>query len=189
MKQVRVTNRTEWRRWLVENHVREKDGVWLVFQRKGAGKSSLEYEEAVEEALCFGWVDSLIKRIDEQTYCRKFTPRKDASDWSNSNKLRVRKITKEGKMTEFGLEKIKAAKKSGRWQIDPRPLIRLDVPQDLSAAFARNSAARNFFESLAPTYQKHFLGWLLTAKKPETRARRLQESLALLAKGQKLGLK
>ncbi len=92
-------------------------------------------------------------------------------------------------MTEFGLAKVEAARRSGIWEIDPRPLTSPVVPKDLSEALARNGKARHFFESLAPTYQKHFIGWIVTAKRPETRAKRIKESVALLASGQKLGLK
>ena len=189
MKQVHVSTRGQWRRWLAENHGREGHGVWLVFNKKGAGRPSLEYEESVEEALCFGWIDSVIKRIDDRTYCRKFTPRKDGSGWSNTNKRRVEKIIREGRMTEFGLAKIKAAKRSGNWERNPRPVIDLGIPQELSEAFARNRKAKDFFEKLAPTYRKHFIGWIVTAKRSGTRAKRVKESLALLARGEKLGLK
>ncbi len=143
----------------------------------------------MEEALCFGWIDSLIKRIDDSKYCRKFTPRKHYSGWSSTNKRRVEKVIKEGKMTEFGKAKVDAAKRSGRWELDPRPAIATAVPRDLSEALARNRAARDSFEKLAPTYQKHFVAWIVTAKRPETRAKRLNECLALLERGEKLGLK
>jgi uncharacterized protein YdeI (YjbR/CyaY-like superfamily) len=189
MNQVRITTRDQWRRWLATNHDQEKDGVWLVFQRKNTGKPSLGYEESVEEALCFGWIDSIIKRIDDDSYCRKFTPRKDDSAWSNTNKQRVEKITREGRMTEFGQAKVDAAKGSGRWAMDPRPAINMDVPRELSVALDRNLDARDFFEKLASTYRKHYIGWIVTAKRPETRAKRIRESVALLARGKKLGLK
>jgi uncharacterized protein YdeI (YjbR/CyaY-like superfamily) len=189
MKQVHITTRGEWRQWLAENHDREAKGIWLVFNKKKTGKASLEYGEAVEEALCFGWIDSIIKRIDDETYCRKFTPRRDKSGWSTVNRKRVAKVIEEGRMTEVGLAKIAAAKQSGHWEPVPRPVISFEMPEELAEALARNQAAKAFFESLAPTYQKHFIGWIVTAKRPETKARRLQESLALLADGKKLGLR
>jgi uncharacterized protein YdeI (YjbR/CyaY-like superfamily) len=189
MKQIYLSTRGQWRRWLSENHDKERNGIWLVFYKNETGKPSLEYEEAVEEALCFGWIDSLIKRIDDDKYCRKITPRKDDSRWSKANRRRVEKIVKEGRMTKFGLAKIEAAKKSGRWDLDPRPMINTDIPQELSEGLSRDRKAKEFFEGLAPTYQKHFIGWIVTAKKPQTRARRIKESLVLLAKGKKLGLK
>ncbi len=189
MKQVRCPTRSQWRRWLRENHDKEKHGIWLVFTKKDTGRPALEYEEAVGEALCFGWIDSIIKRIDQTKYCRKFTPRKDGSLWSSTNKRRVKKLITEGRMTAFGLAKIENAKRSGSWKADPRPVINLDVPRELSAALARNKKAKAFFGKLAPTYRKQFIGWLVTAKRPETRAKRLKESLTLLASGEKLGLK
>jgi uncharacterized protein YdeI (YjbR/CyaY-like superfamily) len=189
MKQICVTNRSQWRSWLAENHDKEKSGIWLVYFKRAAGKTSLEYEESVKEALCFGWIDSLIKRIDDETYCRKFTPRKNDSRWSESNMKRVEKIIKEGRMTEFGLAKIEAAKKSGMWGKDPRPVINLDIPSELSEALARNKKAKDFFEKLTPACQKHFIAWIVTAKREETKVKRLKESIILLAKGEKLGLK
>ena len=189
MKRVYATTRGQWRRWLAENHDREKNGIWLVFERKKTGSPFLGYDESVEEALCFGWIDSLIKRIDEDQYCRKFTPRKVSSRWSNTNKRRVEKMIKAGRMTEFGLAKIEAAKTSGRWGEEARPVINMDIPQELTDALARRRKAKDFFEHLAPTHRRQFIGWIVTAKRPETRARRLQESVDLLASGEKLGLK
>lgn len=189
MKQVYVANRSQWRRWLANNHDREKKGIWLVFYKKETGKPSLEYEEAVEEALCFGWIDSIIKRIDGDRYCRKFTPRKDTSRWSEINKKRAKKVIAQRRMTKFGMAKIDAAKRFGSWEKNPRPVIKLTVPRELSEAIARNGKAKDFFDQLAPTYRKHFIGWIVTARTPETRSRRIKETLALLERGQKLGLK
>lgn len=189
MKQVHVTTRSQWRRWLAENHDKEEKGIWLVFYKKATGRPSLEYEESVEEALCFGWIDSVIRRMDDDQYCRKFTPRRNTSKWSNTNKKRVAKIIKEGRMTEFGRAKIEAAKRSGRWERDPRPVMNSDIPQELAEALARNRKAKDFFEKLAPSHRKHFVGWIVSAKRPETREKRIKESLALLARGEKLGPK
>src|SRR5215469_16672255 len=138
MKQIHATTRSEWRRWLAENHDREKDGIWLVYHKRETGSPTLEYEESVEEALCFGWIDSIIKRIDAGKYCRKFTPRKDGSAWSSSNKKRVEKLVNEGRMTKFGQAKIDAARKSGRWELDPRPVIDKHASHDLFEALAGN---------------------------------------------------
>jgi uncharacterized protein YdeI (YjbR/CyaY-like superfamily) len=189
MKQIRITTQSQWRQWLARNHNRENGGVWLVFHKKNTGKPALSYEESVEEALCFGWIDSIIKRIDEDTYCRKFTPRKIDSAWSNSNKQRVKKITKEGRMTEFGQAKVDAAKKSGRWKVDPRPVIAMDIPPELAEALGQNTYAKEFFKNLAPTYRRQFIGWVITAKRAETKAMRVKESLVRLSRGEKLGLK
>ena len=165
MKQIYVASRGEWRSWLAENHDKEKRGVWLVFFKRQTGRPSVDYEESVEEALCFGWIDSIIKTIDADKYCRKFTPRKIESRWSRTNRKRAEKIIEEGRMTDFGLAKIEAAKRSGSWVKDPRPVINLDIPSELSEALARNRRAKDYFEKLAPTYQKHFIGWIVTARR------------------------
>lgn len=189
MKQIDVTTRSQWRQWLARNHDREKEGVWLIFHKKSSGRPSIDYEEAVEEALCHGWIDSIIKRIDDHAYCRKFTPRKDDSLWSNSNKRRAEKLCKEGRMTEIGQAKIDSAKDSGRWAADPKPVIAMDVPPELAEALGRNKSAKEFFGGLAPTYRRQFIAWIVMARRPETKAMRVRESLALLARGKKLGLK
>lgn len=189
MRKLYVPTRAHWRRWLLKNHDREPAGVWLVYFKKGRGQASLAYEESVEEALCFGWIDSLVRRIDDKRYCRKFTPRQDRSQWSPSNKRRVEKIINEGRMTEFGLAKVETAKRLGTWMLESRPALGTDIPIELARALRRNGRARKHFDTLAPTYRKHFIGWIAAARKPETRARRLEESLALLSQGKKLGMK
>ena len=189
MKRLHIKTRREWRRWLAENHDREKDGIWLVFHKKKTGKTSLEYDESVEEALCFGWIDSIIRKIDDDKYCRKFTPRKDDSQWSKANKKRVEDLIRNGTMTEFGLAKVEAAKRSGRWEMDPRPVISMEAPPELSRALARNKRAKAFFDELAPTYRKQFIAWIATAKRTETKAKRVREAIGHLSRRRKLGLK
>lgn len=189
MKRIYVSTRGQWRKWLSENHDRERGGIWLVFYKRKANKPSLDYDESVEEALCFGWIDSIIRRLDDERYCRKFTPRKNESSWSNANKRRVNKILKAGRMTEFGLAKVRAAKEIGTWELPARPALSMAVPPELSAALARNKTASDSFERLAPTYRKRFIGWIAAAKRPGTRINRLKASLLLLKSGKKLGLK
>lgn len=189
MKEVYLTTRAKWRKWLSENHDKESKGVWLVFYKKEAGKPSLEYEDSVEEALCFGWVDSIIKKIDGEKYCRKFTPRKLDSKWSALNKKRVNKVIKERRMTEHGLAKIEAAKKSGLWESNLPATINFDMPKELVDALGKNKKAKGFFDQLATTYRKHYIAWIATAKHPETKAKRIRESITLLEQGKKLGLK
>lgn len=179
----------EWRAWLQSNHDKEAE-VWLIFYKKETGKTSLDYEAAVEEALCFGWVDSLIKKIDEEKYARKFTPRKDDSNWSALNKRRVKRLMKSGRMTPVGLAKVEAAQKSGHWdQPQRKPAISFDPPEDFKKALDQNKKAKEFFEQLAPTDQKQFIVWIRVAKRPETKNRRIRESVQLLEKGEKLGLR
>jgi len=188
MRQLHVTIRDQWRQWLSQHHATQT-AIWLVFYRKEAGKPTIEYEAAVEEALCFGWIDGILRKLDEAQYARKFTPRRDDSGWSALNKTRAEKMIGEGKMTEAGLAKIRAAKKSGRWDKDPRPAISFEVPPELARALTANKKAKENFEKLAPSHRRHYIGWIAVARKDETRKRRIAESIALLEKGEKLGLR
>jgi uncharacterized protein YdeI (YjbR/CyaY-like superfamily) len=186
LPEVRVPDRAAWRAWLAQNHDREKRGVWLIFHKGRPAGSTLEYDESVEEALCFGWVDSIVKRIDDATYCRKFTPRKLDSAWSTSNKKRVAKIIKEGRMTEHGLVKIRAARKSGSWEKDPAPNLNRPMPPEFAEALARDRKADDFFHQLPPSQRKIYVWWIASAKRPETKTARLAKALALLAAGKRL---
>ena len=122
MKQVYLKTRKEWREWLNQNH--DKSGsIWLVFYKKHTGKATLEYDEAVEEALCFGWIDSIIKKIDDEKYVRKLTPRKADSRWSGLNKKRITKLKKQGLLTEAGIMKVREAKASGLWDKPDSPQL------------------------------------------------------------------
>jgi uncharacterized protein YdeI (YjbR/CyaY-like superfamily) len=188
IKQLYVADREQWRNWLSKNHA-TKAGIWLIFYKKEISKPTIEYEAAVEEALCFGWIDSIIKKIDGEKYARKFTPRSDKSNWSALNKRRVNKMIKEGRMTEVGLAKIEIAKKTGLWEKNGRPQISLDIPPEFAKALARNKKAKESFDKLAPTYRKHYIGWIAVAKRPETKKRRIVESISLLEQGKRLGLK
>ncbi|MBN2182791.1 MAG: YdeI/OmpD-associated family protein [Sedimentisphaerales bacterium] len=189
MKQLYIPDRSRWRHWLAKNHDKEKNGIWLVFYKKETKKPNLEYEHAVEEAICFGWIDSIIKKIDESKYARKFTPRKNGSLWSKLNKKRAAKMIKQGLMTEAGLAKIKIAKREGLWDKDPRAKISFDIPDEFAAALAKNKKAKENFNKLAFTYRRHYIGWIATAKRDQTKKRRIAESIALLEQGKKLGLK
>ena len=163
--------------------------MWLVFYKRQTRKPSLEYEDAIEEALCFGWVDSIIKKIDDEKYCRKFSPRRPSSKWSQLNRKRVEKAIKKGIMTEYGLAKIEAAKKSGLWESNPRKAVSFDIPREFIDALGKNKEAKVFFDRLAPTYQKHYITWIAAAKRPQTKKQRIRESITLLKQGKKLGLK
>ena len=189
MKQIYFPDRNRWRHWLEKNHDKEAKGIWLVFYKKKTNKPTLEYEQAVEEALCFGWIDSIIKKIDEAKYVRKFTPRKDGSMWSQLNKKRADRMIKQSLMTEAGLVKIKVAKKNGLWDKDPRLKISLNVSGEFAAALAKNKKAKENFNNLALTYRRHYIGWVTTAKRDQTKKRRIAESISLLEQGKKLGLK
>jgi len=189
MKTIELRDRTEWRAWLAENHDRENE-IWLIYYKKATGIPSIEYGDSLDEALCFGWVDSLIKKIDEQKYARKFTPRKDDSKWSLVNKRRVEQLIQDGLMTEYGLKKVKAAKRSGSWDAPvQKPKMDFKMPAEFAEALKNNPQAEATFNSFAPTYQKQYLGWIVTAKRPETREKRIMESIQLLSQGKKLGLR
>lgn len=188
MKQICLKTRADWRRWLARNHDKET-GIWLVFFRNHTGKPTLDYEAVVEEALCYGWIDSIIKKLDDDRYARKLTPRKADSRWSDSNKTRVAKLIRQGRMTEFGMEKVNAAKQSGLWNESARPQISFKIPVELQQALAKNKKASVFFERLAASYQKQFIGWIAVAKRKQTRERRVKEAIVLLTRGEKLGMK
>jgi len=189
-KTLHVTNREDWRTWLKENHDKEKE-VWLIFFKKHMGKPRILYDDAVEEALCFGWIDSIVKRIDDEKYAQKFTPRKDTSKWSELNKKRTEKMIQEGRMTGAGLAKIKAAKKSGKWEQSARAfsLEELVIPPELIRVLSANKKARENFNNLAPSYKKQYIGWLISAKREETKKARLKEVIERLEQNKKLGMK
>lgn len=186
--EIYVANREDWRSWLEENHLKEKE-VWLIYYKKHTGEPRIPYDDAVEEALCFGWIDSIVKRIDDERYMQKFSPRKDKSDWSESNKKRVKKLTDRGMMTQAGLEKIEIAKKNGSWDRVIETARSYEMAIELEKLLVSNKAAKEFFDSLSPSTQKQYIGWVSSAKKEETRQRRAKEALSMLSKKKKLGLK
>lgn len=177
-----VRNSQQWRAWLRKHHA-ASPGVWLVFPKDHTGVKSVSYEESVRQALCFGWIDSLIKRLDENRYARKFTPRKPASKWSDINRQRWAELKQNGLLAAPGLAAAPTANSYA-----PRPAIP-DLPAYVAKALKASPKAWRFFQSLAPTYRRHFVAWIHTAKRPETRELRIRESIALLEAGQKLGLK
>jgi len=189
MKTLHVVERRDWRAWLEGHHETEKE-IWLVFHKRHTGKARLAYDDAVEEAICFGWIDSILKRRDEQTYVQKFTPRNNRSRWSSLNIERAKKMIAAGLMTPAGLTKIDPsllAKKAER-----RPVKRarnFEIPAFIFEALAADRPARDFFQTLAPSYRRLFCGWVASAKKEETRQKRLAEMLATLRSHRKLGLK
>jgi uncharacterized protein YdeI (YjbR/CyaY-like superfamily) len=186
--QIYLTTRAEWRKWLTQHHS-EESGIWLVFYKKHTRMPTLHYDAVVEEALCFGWIDSIIKKLDDDRYARKLTPRKPSSQWSELNKNRVKKLLRQGLMTDAGVARIEEAKKTGHWNQSARTHIPTGVPDDLKRALNKNRKAKAFFSTLAPTYQKQFIGWIATAKRQETIDRRVKEAISLLKQGKKLGLK
>lgn len=175
--------RAEWRAWLADNH-RTAPGVWLISSKKSTGLPRVEYDEAVEEALCFGWIDSLPRKLDDERSMLLFTPRKPKSGWSKLNKTRVEKLLAAGLMTEAGLEKIELAKQNGAWtSLDA--VESLTIPPDLQAALDANPTALGHFEQFSKTVKKGILQWIESAKRPETRQKRIDETVMLAAKNEK----
>lgn len=176
---VEPKSRAEWRRWLVRNHIASR-GVKLVLRKKNSYKPGVTYDEAVEEALCFGWIDSKPNTLDETRYILHFYPRKPGSVWSQRNKARIKRLIRSGLMTSPGLSKIEAAKKDGSWQrVDT--IDKLEIPLDLKRALSANSKAKRFFASFPDSSKKIILYWVLSAKRPETRAKRVKEVVAQAA--------
>ncbi|MCR4338731.1 MAG: YdeI/OmpD-associated family protein [Gemmatimonadaceae bacterium] len=178
-KRVEARDRTRWRAWLEKNHARSP-GIWLVFYKKTSGKPTVRYDEAVEEALCYGWIDSLMKPVDEQRYRQLFTPRKRKSRWSKPNKERVACMIAAGLMTDVGMEKVQAAKRDGSWA-HMEPADSLVVPPDLRKALSVDKRARDGFEQMPPGRKRQLLGWIHDAKRPETRQRRIAQAVEVAA--------
>jgi uncharacterized protein YdeI (YjbR/CyaY-like superfamily) len=189
VKMLCLTDRDAWRAWLAENHDRESE-VWLVHSKVRTGKPRIAYEDAVEEALCFGWIDSIVRRLDDESYAQKFTPRKARSMWSESNRRRVAKLIREGRMTRAGMATLptpaNATHETGAEAARRgEPSLSAGLLRELRA----NRRAWAFFRGLAPSYRRNYIRWVMSAKRDETRLRRLREAIDLLAQGRKLGLK
>jgi uncharacterized protein YdeI (YjbR/CyaY-like superfamily) len=187
-KPLHITSRDDWRAWLEENHATEKE-IWLFHYKKHAGKPGIPYEDAVEEALCFGWIDGIMRRIDEEKYALRYSPRKSGSIWSETNKKRAERMIEQGRMTDAGLAKIKEAKENGEWRKATLREDTTNIPLDLKKALEANEKARHNFESLAPSYRKQFIWWITSAKMHETRRRRIQKIVRLAEENKKPGMK
>jgi uncharacterized protein YdeI (YjbR/CyaY-like superfamily) len=185
LEAVYAPDRAAWRAWLAQHHA-TKSGVWLVYYKQHSGKTRLPYAEAVEEALCFGWIDSRPNKIDDERYMQLFTPRKAGSAWSKINKERVARLVEDGLMTPAGLAKIEAARRDGSWEhLDA--VEALEMPADLESALAVHPEARRYFEAFAPSTRRGLLYWVTSAKRPETRARRIEETVRLAGEGKPAG--
>lgn len=184
-EQIHPETRVQWRGWLEAHHDRSP-GVWVVQWRTGTSCRRLSYEELVEEALCFGWIDSTMKKLDDERSMIAMTPRRPASVWSRSNKDRVERLTAQGRMTEAGLRVVQVAKRNGSWEAldDIDAMI---LPEDLVAALAADERARLNFDGFAPSRRKMTLHWIKSAKRAETRARRIAETVRLAADNQSPG--
>ena len=170
-------NAQEWREWLHENHHSSK-GVQLIFYRVSSDKESMRWEDAVQVAICYGWIDSTVKRLNDERRRQMFTPRKDKSVWSKLNKTYIEKLIAEDLMHESGLKKVETAKQNGSWEtLDA--VENLEMPKDLALAFDKNKKALDNYNSFSPSYRKSYLYWLNQAKREETRIARVTEIVKL----------
>ena len=172
--------RAEWRQWLEKNQART-EGVWLISFKKATGKPAVEYGEAVEEALCFGWVDSKGNKLDEERTMLWFAPRRPGSNWARSNKERVEKLIAAGLMTTAGLAKVEASKQDRTWYALDE-VEALVIPPDLASTLAANPAAQQYFDAFPQSAKRAILAWIASAKRPETRAKRIVETVASAAR-------
>lgn len=173
----------EWRDWLAANH-QHQEFIWVVFYKVSSDIPSLTWSEAVDEALCFGWIDSTKRPIDKEKYKQYFSKRKPKSNWSKINKDKIEQLTAEGRMSEAGLQSVAVAKQNGSWTILDE-IEALVVPQDLEAALNTKPAAKEYFEGLSKSVKKMCLYWVMSAKRPETRQKRISEIVENAALGTK----
>jgi uncharacterized protein YdeI (YjbR/CyaY-like superfamily) len=176
-----------WRSWLQENS-QSNPGIWLMFLRTSSGHPCISYDDALDEALCFGWIDSIIKKIDAERYVRKFTPRTNLTNWSAANKRRVFRLIDQGRMQAVGLAKIGDLSAFAEQPIKPRPTLP-ELPTGIEQAIRENSGAWEYWETLAVSHRREYIWWLTSAKRPETLARRLSEAIKMLEDRRQLGLK
>lgn len=186
----RVTcpDRQAWRRWLRDNHDRCAE-VWLVFYKKHTGKPGIAYRDALEEAICHGWIDGLKRRIDDERYAYRFTPRRKNSKWSPLNLRLAERLIAEGRMTPAGQAAYERRKHYDEEFLNARRSDRMSLPAEIESALRSSEAAWKNYRALALGYRKQYVAWLTQAVKPETRNRRLKEALRLLEQNRKLGMK
>ena len=180
LEQVSVQDRAAWRAWLAENHV-TSPGIWLVIYKKSSGKPRLSYDDAVEEALCFGWIDGQTNKLDDERFIQLFTPRRRKSTWSKSNKVRIERLIAAGLMTPAGLAKIEAAKADGSWStLDS--IDAMEMPADLEIALTANPTAQQNFAAFSNSVKKGIFFFIQSAKRPETRAKRVADTVEKAAR-------
>jgi len=175
----------EWEAWLDAEHA-SAEGVWIKFAKKGSGVETVVYAEALDVALCYGWIDSQVRSYDERFYLQKFTPRRSRSRWSRINREKIEELTKQGRMKPAGLEQVELAKADGRWKAAYASPSNAQVPDDLQEALDASPKAAEFFATLNSSNRYAIIFQLEDAKKPETRTRRLDKFVAMLERGEKL---
>lgn len=177
------SDRHAWRAWL-QQHYATRDSVWVIFTKKKGGIRALTWSDAVDEALCFGWIDSRARPLDEDRYLQFFSRRKPKSVWSRINKEKVERLIAQGLMTEAGLRSIEIARQNGSWSALDE-VEDMNMPADLEKMFRKHKGSKKNFDSFSRSIRKAILQWVAMAKRPETRARRIEEVAMLAAKGQK----
>jgi uncharacterized protein YdeI (YjbR/CyaY-like superfamily) len=182
---VEAKDQRTWRRWLTTNHDRV-DGVWLKFAKKTSPTPSVNYAQALEEALCFGWIDGQVRRFDEHFYLQRFTPRRAKSKWSQNNREKAAKLIAEGRMHPVGLAQVEAAKADGRWDAAYPAQSQATVPDDFQAALDDNPEAKRFFETLTGSARYAFLYRLHDVRDPQRRAKRISDYVHRLNSGRTL---
>ena len=168
------SDRAAWRRWLKENHDKATE-VWILTYKVHTGRKCIRYPEALDEALCWGWIDSRVRRIDDEKHLLRFAPRKPNSIWSLKNRRSAERLAKEGRMTEHGLAKVEAAKRSGEWAKALAPSTPPDMPRELRSALKKDERAWKNFHAFAKSYQTQYIYWVLAAKREETRSSRIKD--------------
>lgn len=175
----------EWEDWLAQNHAEAK-GVWLQFAKKDSGIPSINYQQAVEGALCYGWIDGQSKSFDDSYWLQRFTPRKPKSNWSRINREKVDALAAAGRMQPAGLKQVELAKADGRWEAAYDSPSKMNVPEDFQAELDKNPAAQEFFNTLNSANRYAVLYRIQTAKKPATRAERIRKLVEMLARNEKI---
>ena len=186
MKTLLVRTPDQWRDWLTGHHASQSE-VWLIFHKQHTGVATIDYKDALDEALCFGWVDSLVKRIDDRRFARKFTPRRADSRWSTVNRKRYAELKACGRLKPPGIARPPTSRGSA-----PKPSrisLPSKLPEYIQAALKKHPKALGHFESLSPSHARRYFAWIESAKREETKLRRLAEAIRLLASGKALGLK
>ncbi len=172
-EEINLKNRKEWREWLKLNHL-QKDSVWLIFYKKGSPSFNLSWRESVDESLCFGWIDSTKKTIDNERFKQYFSKRKPKSNWSKVNKDKVKSLIEQGLMRDAGFKSIEIAKENGSWTILDS-VENLEVPKELEQELKHNKVAKEYFENLSKSAKKILLYWIVSAKRDETKTKRIVE--------------
>jgi uncharacterized protein YdeI (YjbR/CyaY-like superfamily) len=179
METVHAKDRREWRAWLQKNHGKLSE-IWLIYYKKDSGRPRVPYEDAVEEALCFGWIDGKIKKLDEDRFAQRFTPRTLRSPWNQANIQRAERLIAEGKMTAAGLAAFKSDKRR------ETPVLPTEMPKELEAKFRKQTAAWKNYQNFPPYYRRMTAGWVASAKKEETRLGRLEKLIEFSARNERI---